>query len=285
MAAGRRSIRASAGSSRCSRSSHRVIAVELQAHGRTSDRDVPETFTQDADDVAELLAQLNMAKADVLGFSNGGTPALQVAITSSRPREQGDRDLRDLRRAACRRNLAWMEKRDVRRHAADLQRRVPAPHARQRQAAKMSPRQPAHADLQGLERRGHPADSARRCSSSEAIRTSSCRRHAVEMMRLLPKGRLAIFPGRHGEFFGEAMYPPPTAGTRAVRRFGRRVPEVERKRGRREEGKTGRREDGKTETAKGTPNQDRCAPSRHLRSPVVRHPVVRPSISPPFQAG
>jgi pimeloyl-ACP methyl ester carboxylesterase len=32
--------------------------------------------------------------------------------------------------------------------------------------------------------------------------------HAVEMLRLLPKGRLMILPGRHGEFFGEAMYPP-----------------------------------------------------------------------------
>lgn len=33
-------------------SSHaKVIAVELQAHGRTGDRDTPESFEQDADDV------------------------------------------------------------------------------------------------------------------------------------------------------------------------------------------------------------------------------------------
>src|SRR5438874_5830607 len=32
---------------------HRVIAVELQAHGHTSDRNAPESFQQDADDVAE----------------------------------------------------------------------------------------------------------------------------------------------------------------------------------------------------------------------------------------
>lgn len=31
--------------------------------------------------------------------------------------------------------------------------------------------------------------------------------HAVEMAHLLPHGRLAIFLGAHGEFFGEAMYP------------------------------------------------------------------------------
>ena len=35
---------------------------------------------QDADDVAALLKDLNIAKADFLGFSNGGTTTLQIAI-------------------------------------------------------------------------------------------------------------------------------------------------------------------------------------------------------------
>lgn len=59
---------------------YKVIAVELQAHGRTSDRPKPESFTQDADDVAELLKYLHINKASILGFSNGGSTALQVAI-------------------------------------------------------------------------------------------------------------------------------------------------------------------------------------------------------------
>lgn len=59
---------------------HKVIAVELQAHGRTSDRDAPESFVQDADDVAALLKYLSITKADILGFSNGGSTALQIAI-------------------------------------------------------------------------------------------------------------------------------------------------------------------------------------------------------------
>lgn len=57
-----------------------VVAVEMQAHGRTSDRAVPETFEQDADDVAALLKYLNVSKANILGFSNGGTTTLQIAI-------------------------------------------------------------------------------------------------------------------------------------------------------------------------------------------------------------
>jgi len=59
---------------------YKVIAVELQAHGHTSDRDAPESFTQDADDVAALLKNLGIAKANILGFSNGGSTALQIAI-------------------------------------------------------------------------------------------------------------------------------------------------------------------------------------------------------------
>jgi len=58
----------------------KVIAVELQAHGRTSDRDAPESFEQDADDVAALLKYLKVEKANFLGFSNGGTSTMQIAI-------------------------------------------------------------------------------------------------------------------------------------------------------------------------------------------------------------
>jgi pimeloyl-ACP methyl ester carboxylesterase len=59
---------------------YKVIAVELQAHGHSSDRNVPETFEQDADDVAALLKQLNISKTSILGFSNGGTTAMLIAI-------------------------------------------------------------------------------------------------------------------------------------------------------------------------------------------------------------
>jgi pimeloyl-ACP methyl ester carboxylesterase len=57
-----------------------VIAVELQAHGHTSDRNSDLSFEQDADDVAALLRSLNIKKADFFGFSNGGSTALQIAV-------------------------------------------------------------------------------------------------------------------------------------------------------------------------------------------------------------
>jgi pimeloyl-ACP methyl ester carboxylesterase len=57
-----------------------VVAVELQAHGHTSDRSAPESFEQDADDVAALVRFLDLDKASFLGFSNGGSTAMQVGI-------------------------------------------------------------------------------------------------------------------------------------------------------------------------------------------------------------
>src|SRR5579863_87637 len=60
---------------------HRVIGVELQAHGHSDNRDGrPVSFDQDAADVVELLRQLHIERADFFGFSNGGTTALEIAI-------------------------------------------------------------------------------------------------------------------------------------------------------------------------------------------------------------
>src|SRR6187551_1524119 len=59
---------------------NKVIAVEMQAHGHTADIDRPLSFQQDADDIAELLKQLNIDKANIFGFSNGASTTLQFAI-------------------------------------------------------------------------------------------------------------------------------------------------------------------------------------------------------------
>lgn len=57
-----------------------VIAVELQGHGRTNDVDRPLTYEQMADDVAALMAEIGVDKADLFGYSMGANTALQVAV-------------------------------------------------------------------------------------------------------------------------------------------------------------------------------------------------------------
>lgn len=60
-------------------SKFQLIGIDLQNHGRSEHRDIPETFEQDADDVAALLAEINIDKASFWGFSNGGNTVMQIA--------------------------------------------------------------------------------------------------------------------------------------------------------------------------------------------------------------
>src|SRR5580704_9015597 len=56
-----------------------VIAVELQGHGRTADTGRPMTIGALAGDVVELLDRLEIAEADLFGFSLGGLVSCAVA--------------------------------------------------------------------------------------------------------------------------------------------------------------------------------------------------------------
>jgi pimeloyl-ACP methyl ester carboxylesterase len=59
----------------------RIIAFERQGYGHTADiADRPFSFEQFADDTIALLDYLGIPRADLFGFSNGGTVALHVAI-------------------------------------------------------------------------------------------------------------------------------------------------------------------------------------------------------------
>jgi len=60
--------------------SRQVIAVDLQAHGRTADIDRPLSYEAMADDIAALIKYLGLEKADVMGYSLGGGVALRTAI-------------------------------------------------------------------------------------------------------------------------------------------------------------------------------------------------------------
>lgn len=59
---------------------YKVIAVELQAHGRTSDAERPIRYETMADDVAALLDHLRIGKASVFGYSMGAGVAIRLAM-------------------------------------------------------------------------------------------------------------------------------------------------------------------------------------------------------------
>jgi pimeloyl-ACP methyl ester carboxylesterase len=58
----------------------KVIAVEMQGHGRTGDIDRAISSENLADDVAALLDHLKIPKGDLIGYSMGGGVAMQCAI-------------------------------------------------------------------------------------------------------------------------------------------------------------------------------------------------------------
>src|SRR5919201_748936 len=59
---------------------HKVYALELQGHGRTTDIDRPITYASLADDVAAFMDAVGLRKADVFGYSMGAVAGLQLAI-------------------------------------------------------------------------------------------------------------------------------------------------------------------------------------------------------------
>lgn len=58
----------------------RVIAADLQAHGRTADIDRPISYEALGDDIAALMKHLGVEKADVMGYSLGAGTAFRLTI-------------------------------------------------------------------------------------------------------------------------------------------------------------------------------------------------------------
>jgi pimeloyl-ACP methyl ester carboxylesterase len=59
---------------------HRVIAVEMQGHGRTADIERDFSYDNLSDDVAALLDYMKISQADIVGYSMGGGVAMNLAI-------------------------------------------------------------------------------------------------------------------------------------------------------------------------------------------------------------
>jgi pimeloyl-ACP methyl ester carboxylesterase len=183
---------------------YQVIAVELQAHGRTSDRNADLSFEQDADDVAALLQQIGIAKADFLGFSNGGTTVLQIAI---RHPQIVDRII--LGSALAKRDGMPPQFWDFMNQARIEQMPEQLKQAYREVAPDTSGLQIMHdRDVKRMVNfKDIPDESLARIQSPALIISGDkdvvTPEHAMQLSRLLPHTSLAIVPGLHGEYIGE----------------------------------------------------------------------------------
>jgi pimeloyl-ACP methyl ester carboxylesterase len=185
---------------------HQVIAVELQAHGHSSDRDAPESFEQDADDIAALLAQLKVAKADLFGFSNGGNTAMQVATRHPSMVRKLVLASSFYKRSGM---YEWFWEGMKHAKFSDM------PQVYKDEFLKINPDTAAllnmfHKDASRMQDFKDWTEETIRSIKSPALVVVGDRdvvkpEHAAEMYRLLPVARLAIFPSGHGDYLGEAM--------------------------------------------------------------------------------
>jgi pimeloyl-ACP methyl ester carboxylesterase len=181
-----------------------IIAVELQAHGRTGDRNSDLTFEQDADDLAQLLKNLRINRADVLGFSNGGHTTIEMAL-----RHPGLVSKIIICSAFYKRNAAvpefWagFEKAKL----SDM------PQVYQDEFLKVNNNPSGllnmfNKDVQRMRVFKGWSDAQMKSIKLRTFIVNGTAdvgspEHAVEMFRIMPNSQLAILPGGHGEYLGE----------------------------------------------------------------------------------
>src|SRR3954471_17313598 len=187
----------------------RVIALEEQGHGRTSDREGPVTFEGSADDVAALLRELKIAQADLFGFSNGASVALQVAIrhpqlvrklvfASSLTRREGAHpQLWEFIKQADIANMPQALKDAFLAVNPDVQ-KLKTMH--DKDAARMV----KFRDVPDAAVRGVRAPTLVITGDRDVTRLE----HAIELSRLFPDARLLVLPAGHGDYLAEVTSAP-----------------------------------------------------------------------------
>ncbi len=187
---------------------YKVIAVELQAHGHTKDREMPESFEQDADDVAALLTYLKIDQASIFGFSNGGNTAMQIGIrhpelvnkliiaSAFYKREGMIKGFFDGMEDANLGNMPLHLKEaylQIENDSIGLQRMFDRDRTRMLQFKDWK-----DADLHSIK-----APSLLIVGDKDVVTTE----HTVEMSRRIPNAELLILPADHGSYIAEGMTP------------------------------------------------------------------------------
>lgn len=184
---------------------HQLIAVEMQAHGRTSDRDNPLSFEQDADDIAALLQCIGILKASLLGFSNGGQTAIAFAL---RHPEMLDNMI--VASAFYKRSAAppefWngFDKATLNDMPVSLQEGFLKINNSHDALANMFRR-----DVERMKSFKGWTDEEISSITTPALIISASRdvgslQHTIEMYETFPNRELAVFPGTHGGYLGAA---------------------------------------------------------------------------------
>jgi len=186
--------------------SRQVIAIEEQGHGHTKAIDRPFTFENSADDVAALLDYLKIDKADIMGFSNGGNITLRLGL-------RHPNKVNKLVAISCMYRRDGMvtgfwdgfKKPDISMMPEPLKeadRKInPDPQHLQQLFDQDVKRMATFQDWPDTDLTSIAAPTLVMIGDRDVVLPE----HAIKMSRLLPKGRLMIVPGDHGDFLGDVM--------------------------------------------------------------------------------
>jgi pimeloyl-ACP methyl ester carboxylesterase len=187
----------------------RIIALEEQGHGRTSDRDAPMRFESSADDVAAVLRYLKVDQADLFGFSNGASVALQVAIRHPQLVRKLVFASSMTRRDGAQPQLwKFMKQADFSNMPQPLKDAFLRVNPDERQLRRMhdkdAERMRSFEDVPDEMLRSIRAPTLIVLGDRDVVKPE----HAVELTHLIPDARLLILPGGHGDYLGEIITPP-----------------------------------------------------------------------------
>jgi pimeloyl-ACP methyl ester carboxylesterase len=179
-------------------SNRQQITVELQGHGHTADIDRPLSVEQLADDVAALLQYLKIERADVFGYSMGGNVALALAIRH--PNMVGRVAINGANFSAIEEAYEPRTFEQFKSLPADFAPpMLKGPYEKVAPDPKQWPVLVAKIKKMGLEWKGFTRDQMKSIKAPVLItlgdRDGVKVEHAVEMFRLIPNSRLAVFPG------------------------------------------------------------------------------------------
>jgi pimeloyl-ACP methyl ester carboxylesterase len=181
--------------------SHRLIAVDMQGHGRTADIDRKPTYDNLADDVAALLDHLGIDRADVFGFSLGALVGIELGLrhpdrvdrlvlAAAHFRPEGYHDLSDPASVRMPTPAEFAEMEEAYRQVA------PDPGHFEAIAEKMNGVVHSDPGWSDEEMRRIAAPALLVIGDTDFVRIE----HAAEMLDLIPDARLAVLPGtRHTE--------------------------------------------------------------------------------------
>jgi pimeloyl-ACP methyl ester carboxylesterase len=183
-----------------------AVTVQAVAHGRSSDRDQPFRFETSADDVSALLGQLNVAQADLFGFSNGASVALQAAIRHPQSVRKLVFASSFTKRAGALPELwTFMEQASFANMPQPLKDAFlkvnPDPAQLRTMHDKDAERMRHFQDVPDADVHAIRAPTLILLGDQDIVRPE----HAMELARSIPNARLLILVGGHGDYLGEAV--------------------------------------------------------------------------------